>query len=157
METLGEMSKCKGRVINNTEMQVHGKANTFTSTSDMLVSSGLKRRKITFKIILTLYSTLIIYPACAFLMIVVKTVHAHYVFVKIKYSRAPLLPWDDLAWYGLCADSWTLSLCRTGSLHAHAQLQLVPGTCFVLHHAWKISWPNPIKAQVLTIPQYKWS
>lgn len=95
METLGETSKGKRRVTSNTEMQVHGKANT--SITEMLVSSGLKRRKITFKIILTLYSTLISYPDCALLLMVkisvVNTVHTHYVFVdKIKYSRALLLP-----------------------------------------------------------------
>ena len=39
-----EVSKCKMRVPSNTEMQVHGKANT--STTELLVSSGLKRSKL---------------------------------------------------------------------------------------------------------------
>lgn len=95
------------------------------------------------------------WKACAFLLMLIKTVDAHYVFVKIKYSRAPLLPWDDLAWHGLCAHSWTLSLCRTGSLHPDTQFQLVLSTSFVLCHAWKISWPNPKNPQVLTIHSIK--
>lgn len=153
METPVKLSKCKRGVTSNIEMQVHGKENTFTSNSEMLASSGLKRRRTTFKIILTLQSTLISYPACAFLLMVEQTVHAHYVFVKIKYSRTPLVPWDDLAWHGFCAHSWTLSLCRTGiCIYIHSCSWSLAR--FVLGHAWKISQPNkknPSSANNFTI------
>lgn len=42
-DTIGEVSKCETRVPSNTEMQVPGSANTFTSTTELPVRSGLKR------------------------------------------------------------------------------------------------------------------
>lgn len=45
-DTVGEVLKCKIRIQINTEMQVHRRANTFTSTAELPVSSGLKRSKL---------------------------------------------------------------------------------------------------------------
>lgn len=111
-DTVGEMLECKTRFPSNTEMQVPGRANIFTSTTELPVSSGLKRSKLLWK----LYSTLISYPACALLLMVevfvVKMgfVHVACVYINKTFKDHPFaLRPSDMTWL-VCTQLNTLTV-----------------------------------------------